>query len=49
MKALQVSDSFENAEGTTTGGRFDLRQKYWQVTSFPRMRSPNSIDFIIGD
>jgi hypothetical protein len=22
---------------------------YWQVTSFPLMRSPNSIDFIIGD
>ncbi len=22
---------------------------YWQVTSFPRMRSPNSISFIMGD
>jgi hypothetical protein len=26
-----------------------LRQRYWQVAGRPRMESPDSIDFIIGD
>lgn len=35
----------------TRGKDIDLfsDKVYWQVTSFPRMKSPNSIDFIMGD
>ena len=30
-------------------GPVDADNMYWEVTSFPRMRSPNSINFIMDD
>jgi len=49
LDLLRVSEQSRNALETRVMIDLISDNMYWQVTSFPRMRSPNSINFIMDD